>query len=70
MMFLPPAQEYTTPVPDPDLEHLLYAICGSWAPSYYIEWLLRIDPGHTHTFAMDFESTLASFLGKPDKAEL
>ena len=48
MMFLPPAQEYTTPVPDPDLEHLLYAICGSWAPSYYIEWLLRIDPGHTH----------------------
>jgi len=46
--FLPPAQEYTTPVHDPDLEHLLYAICGSWAPNYYIEWLLRIDPSHTH----------------------
>jgi len=46
--FLLPIQEYTTPVPDPDLEHLLYAICGLWPPSNYICWLLRIDPGHTH----------------------
>ena len=43
-----PVQRYTTPVPDPDLEHLLSAICGNWNPNPYIEWLLRIDPGHTH----------------------
>jgi len=43
-----PAQEYTTSVSDPDLEHLLNAICGFWDPDYYIEWLLRIDPGYTH----------------------
>jgi len=43
-----PAQEYTTPVPDPDLEHLLWAICGVWNPNYYIGCLLEIDPGHTH----------------------
>jgi len=44
-----PIQDYTTPVPDPDLKHLLYAIRGDWDSSYYyMEWLLRIDPGHTH----------------------
>ena len=48
MTLLSPAQKYTTPVPDPDLEHLLHAICGVWNPGYYIEWLLEIDPGHTH----------------------
>ena len=42
------AQRYTTPVPDPDLEHLLYAIWGGWDPNYYVKLLLRIDPGHTH----------------------
>jgi len=43
-----PAQEYTTPVPDSDLGHLLYAICGDWHPCGYVVWLLRTDPGHTH----------------------
>ena len=43
-----PAPIYTTPGPDPDLEHLLNAICGFLNRSYYIEWLLRIDRGHTH----------------------
>ena len=44
-----PDEEYTTPVPDPDLEHLLHVIqCGSWDPNYYIGLLLDIDPGHTH----------------------
>jgi len=43
-----PVSEYTTPVPDPDLEHLLYAICGVWHPCGYVVWLLGIDPGHTH----------------------
>ena len=46
--FPPPAPIYTTPVPDPDLEHLLDAIYGNWDPSSYIECLLDIDPGHTH----------------------
>jgi len=40
--------EYTTPVPDPDLEHLLYAACEPSDSGDYIGWLLRIDPGHTH----------------------
>jgi len=43
-----PAQDYTTPVPDPDLEHLLSVVCGYWIPTYHIGRLLWIDPGHTH----------------------
>jgi len=41
--------EYTTPVPDPDLEHLLYAASGPSNSGDYVGWLLRIDPGHTHS---------------------
>jgi len=41
------AAEYATPAPDPDLKHLLFAICGNWDPSSYIEFLLGIDPDHT-----------------------
>ena len=43
-----PAQEYTTPVRDPDLEHLLRVIWRGWDLNYRAVLLLRIDPGHTH----------------------
>ena len=42
-----PYGEYTTQVPDPDLEHLLGSIAAVWGNSISIERLLRIDPGHT-----------------------
>jgi hypothetical protein len=44
----PPADtEYTTPAPDPDLEHLLRANYRAWDPVDYTEELLEIYPGHT-----------------------
>ena len=46
--FPPLVPGYTTPVPDPDLEHLLHVIYWNWDPSSYIECLLDVDPGHTH----------------------
>ena len=46
-MFPLPDVAYTTPVPDPDLEHLLRANHTGWHPGPHIEFLLRINPGHT-----------------------
>jgi len=43
-----PIQGCTTPVPDPDLEHLLYATYEPSDPYSCMERLLRIDPCHTH----------------------
>jgi len=42
-----PNIEYTTPVPDPDLEYLLRANRVGWPPGPRIGFLLRIDPGQT-----------------------
>jgi len=64
-----PVQKHTTPVPDPDLDHLPPAICGDWAPSNYIDWLLITEPAHTHPLTVDFKSTPASFPGQPDQTE-
>jgi len=42
-----PNVEYTTPVPDPDLEHLLLANHVGWHPTRRIVSLLSIKPGQT-----------------------
>jgi len=42
-----PSVECMTPAPDPDLGHLLQVNPETWDADYYIERLLRIDPGHT-----------------------
>jgi hypothetical protein len=39
--------EYTTPTPDPDLEHLLRANCRAWDADYYTGVLLKVNPAHT-----------------------
>ena len=46
-MFPLPGAEYTTPVPDPDLEHLLQANPVARNSNNYIGRLLGIDPSHT-----------------------
>jgi len=43
-----PSARYTTPTPDPDLEHLLGTCSEDLNAGRHIEWLLRTDPGHTH----------------------
>ena len=43
-----PGAEYTTSVPDPDLRQLLQANYMAWDADYYLEHLLKMDPGHTH----------------------
>jgi hypothetical protein len=42
-----PNTKYTTPTPDPDLEHLLRANYRGWDADYYTEELLKVNPGHT-----------------------
>jgi hypothetical protein len=42
-----PNTKYTTPAPDPDLEHLLQANYRAWDASAYTEELLKVNPGHT-----------------------
>jgi hypothetical protein len=46
-----PNTEYTTPAPDPDLEHLLRANYRAWDADYYTEQLLestQVTHPHTH----------------------
>jgi hypothetical protein len=63
-----PITQYTTPVPDPDLEHLLEVNSAAWDVDHYTGRLLNIDPGsHALARTMDFKSTLALFLGQPDQ---
>ena len=57
----PPDVEYTTPVPDPDLEHLLHANPVAWLIDRYIEQLLMIDPGHTPPYSQWISNLLLHY---------
>jgi len=56
-----PNVEYTTPVPDPDLEHLLRANNGGLDPGRRIGLLLTINPGQTPSHSQWISNLLLRF---------